>query len=144
MWVLLIGSQSDNNIPQKYKYNSVAQFANISVTLGVHVILIKKLILFNTIYSFSEQVQGITIFSIIALFLTLMVFFGRLCFGWFKGFSPITYKVRNSIPRELWALSVFICSSSIISIYRPWYQMMDQHLAFVCESSSIHFLARLY
>ena len=43
----------------------------------------------------TEQVQGITIFSIIVLFITLVFFFGRLCFGWFKGLSPIRYQVRN-------------------------------------------------
>ena len=44
----------------------------------------------------SEEVIGTTIFSVVALFLTLLIFMGRICFGWFRGFSPITYKV--SVP----------------------------------------------
>ncbi|ELT96718.1 hypothetical protein CAPTEDRAFT_185845, partial [Capitella teleta] len=47
-------------------------------------------------------VQGIFIFAMVALFLTLFIFFGRICFGWFKSFSPISYKHmhRDAEPSE--------------------------------------------
>lgn len=44
----------------------------------------------------ADMLQGILIFAMVALFLTLTIFFGRICFGWFKGLSPITYKVSLS------------------------------------------------
>ena len=40
--------------------------------------------------------KSITIFSAVALFITLLVFIGRMCFGWFRGISPIRYKVSET------------------------------------------------
>lgn len=35
------------------------------------------------------------VFSLLALFVTMTVFLGRLCFGWFRGLSPIKYSVGD-------------------------------------------------
>ena len=45
----------------------------------------------------TDNLRGISIFATVALFLTLLIFFGRLCFGWFKGLSPIKYKVLEGV-----------------------------------------------
>jgi hypothetical protein len=57
----------------------------------IAVILLQCAVCFFTILR-TEKVKAITISSLVMLFITLMIFFGRLCFGWFKGLSPITYK----------------------------------------------------
>ncbi|XP_064621129.1 calcium permeable stress-gated cation channel 1-like [Lineus longissimus] len=57
----------------------------------VAVILLQFNVVFFTILR-SEKMHGLSVFSMIALFITLIIFLGRVCFGWFKGLSPISYK----------------------------------------------------
>ncbi|XP_074652654.1 mechanosensitive cation channel TMEM63B-like isoform X2 [Tubulanus polymorphus] len=57
----------------------------------VAIILLQFNVVFFSVLR-SEQMHGLSVFSMIALFVTLIIFFGRVFFGWFKGLSPITYK----------------------------------------------------
>lgn len=82
--------------PSKIDKNIHASAINFVI---VAVIMLQFCIVFFTILR-TEQVQGITIFSVVALFVTIMIFFGRICFGWFKGLSPITYKHFKENERE--------------------------------------------
>ena len=41
----------------------------------------------------TEGFQPVFIFSCIALFITLLIFVGRISFGWFKHFKPTKYRV---------------------------------------------------
>ena len=44
----------------------------------------------------SGVVNQMVMFLLISFFLTLFGLFGRVCFGWFGGLSPIKYKVSDS------------------------------------------------
>ncbi|KAL5008324.1 hypothetical protein ScPMuIL_013905 [Solemya velum] len=57
----------------------------------ISVILLQCTVVFFTALR-STDLQPVFIFSSVALFITLIVFFGRICFGWFKHFSLIRYK----------------------------------------------------
>ena len=47
---------------------------------------------------FTEAVNPVFVFSSVALFFSIIVFVGRVCFGWFKNLSSATrrYRVRAS------------------------------------------------
>ncbi|CAH1793257.1 unnamed protein product [Owenia fusiformis] len=78
----------------------------------VAVIMLQFCIVFFTVLR-SENTYGLTVFSLVALFLTLIIFVGRLCFGWFKGFGPLSYSFQNGVespmtPPEEQELKAFV------------------------------------
>ena len=82
----------------------------------------------------SDQLQSLTVFSVLALFVTLIIFFGRMCFGWFKGLSPIHYKVG----RCLLTTPLFFSS-----LNRTHLALQLSTCPFTCSLSSSHLLKNL-
>ncbi|XP_029637641.1 CSC1-like protein 2 isoform X2 [Octopus sinensis] len=54
----------------------------------VSVILLQIVIVFFTALRLTDTFQPTFLFSLVALVFTLLVFFGRISFGWFKGLTP--------------------------------------------------------
>jgi len=79
--------------PSKIDTNIHASAINYVI---VSVILLQCSVLFFTVLRADSLYSELTVFSLVALFLTLIVFFGRMCFGWFRGISPIRYRPIGS------------------------------------------------
>ncbi|KAK6183528.1 hypothetical protein SNE40_010997 [Patella caerulea] len=83
------------NIYFAYKASRINKHIHASAVnyVIISVILLQFTIVFFTVLRAANGLQEpVVLFSSVALFVTLIVLVGRICFGWFKHLSPSTYK----------------------------------------------------
>ncbi|XP_013411385.1 CSC1-like protein 2 isoform X2 [Lingula anatina] len=86
------------------RYNIYFAYAPSKINKNIHtsainfvliaVVLLQCNILFFTVIR-TDPIQGISGFSAITLFIIMLMFIGRLSFGWFKQFTPVYYRTLD-------------------------------------------------
>eukprot|EP00105_Crassostrea_gigas_P025532 XP_011446143.1 PREDICTED: CSC1-like protein 2 isoform X3 [Crassostrea gigas] len=104
-WVYMILKHAVDryNIYFAYKPSKINKKIHSSAINFVTVATI--LLQFNVVFFTalrSEKVNPVFVFSSVALFMSIVVFVGRVCFGWFKNLSSATrrYRKNDKVPDE--------------------------------------------
>lgn len=102
-WVYMILKHAVDryNIYFAYKPSKINKKIHSSAINFVTVATI--LLQFNVVFFTalrSEKVNPVFVFSSVALFMSIVVFVGRVCFGWFKNLSSATRRYRHFVDQE--------------------------------------------